>query len=157
MRLNDAVPGVFLILFALAEIAYTTTFPATFGQQIGPDLFPRLIGIGLLGCGALLVISGIAERGRVPLVTLGDWATDRGAFINFLLVPAALIFYILASHWLGFILSSMIILMTLLYRFGVSIPVSLAVAAGTTLVIQQMFANVLLVPLPWGLLEPIAW
>lgn len=157
MRLNDAVPGVFLILFALAEMAYTTTFPATFGQQIGPDLFPQLIGIGLLGCGVILVISGLAERERVPFVKVGVWATDRGAFINFLLVPAAPLLYILASDWLGFIPTALIILVTLLYRFGVSPLTSLALALATTLVIQQVFANVLLVPLPWGLLQPIAW
>ncbi|MBX2806977.1 MAG: tripartite tricarboxylate transporter TctB family protein [Hyphomicrobiales bacterium] len=157
MRLNDAVPGVFLILFALAEMAYTTTFPATFGQQIGPDLFPRLIGVGLLGCGVLLVISGLGTREQVPLVTLGDWATDSRAFFNFLLVPVALLFYILASDWLGFIISSLIILLTLLYRFGVSLLTSLAVAVGTTIVIQFVFASVLLVPLPWGLFQPVVW
>lgn len=157
MRLNDVVPGVFLILFALAVIAYTSTFPSTFGQQIGPGLFPRLIGIGLIGCGVILVISGLSARNRVPLVTLGDWASDRSAFTNFLLIPAALLFYILLSDWLGFIVSSLIILITLLCRFGASLPMSLVIAAMATLVIQQVFAGVLLVPLPWGILQPVAW
>jgi putative tricarboxylic transport membrane protein len=157
MRLNDAVPGVALILFALAVMAYTRTFPATYGQQIGPDLFPIIIGCGLLVCGIILVMSGIASRKTKPLIMLGDWAGDSSAVINVLLVPAAMIFYILASHWLGFVLSSMIILVTLLYRFGAGPVTSISVALVTTLVIQQVFVGVLLVPLPWGLLEPIAW
>lgn len=157
MRLNNAVPGVALILFALAMIAYTRTFPATYGQRVGPDLFPIIIGCGLLACGVILVMSGIASRKTEPLIRLGDWAGDRGAVINVLLVPAAIIFYILASHWLGFILTSMIVLVTLLYRFGAGPLTSISVAVVTTLVIQQIFVGVLLVPLPWGLLEPIAW
>lgn len=157
MRLNDVVPGLFLILFAIAEIAYTATFPETFGQEIGPDLFPKIIGGGLIICGVLLIISGLAERDRVPLVTLGDWASDRSAFRNLLLIPAALLFYIVASDWLGFIISSLIILVTLLCSFGVSLVAALAVAVATTFVIQGVFAHILLVPLPWGLLQPIAW
>lgn len=157
MRLNDAVPGIVLILFALAEMAYTRTFPSFHGQQVGPDLFPMIIGCALLVCGVVLLISGLSVRGTVPLVTLGDWAKDRGAVLNLLLIPAALLFYILASGWLGFVPTAMIILVTLLYRFGVSPAMSLAVALATTLIIQQLFASVLLVPLPWGLLQPIAW
>jgi putative tricarboxylic transport membrane protein len=51
----------------------------------------------------------------------------------------------------------MIILVTLLYRFGAGPFLSISVALVTTLAIQQVFVSVLLVPLPWGLLEPIAW
>lgn len=157
MRLNDAVPGIVLILFALAEMAYTQTFPSFHGQRVGPDLFPIIIGCGLFGCGVILLISGLLARGNAPMVVLGDWAKDRGSIINLMLVPAALIFYILGSGWLGFIPTSIIILVTLLYRFGVSPLMSLMVALATTLIIQQLFASVLLVPLPWGLLQPIAW
>ena len=46
MRVNDAVIGGVLVLFALAMIWYTRTFPAMPGQDYGPALFPVLIGIG---------------------------------------------------------------------------------------------------------------
>jgi putative tricarboxylic transport membrane protein len=157
MRFNDAVIGVVLILFALAMIAYTQTFPGLYGQQFGPDLFPVVIGVGLLGCGIVLTVSGIASRHSVPLVDWGQWAGNRAAWINLILVIAALVFYILASGALGFIPTSMIILVTLLLRFGVGPFMTIAVAAVTTLVIHQIFSNVLLVPLPWGILQPIAW
>ncbi len=157
MRFNDAVIGVVLILFALAEIAYTWTFPALYGQQFGPDLFPIVIGIGLLACGAVLVASGLSSRGTVPLVDLGQLAGNRGAWINLILIVAALVFYILASDVLGFIPSSLVILITLFLRFGVGVVPAVALAAVTTFVIQQVFAGLLLVPLPWGILQPIMW
>lgn len=157
MRFNDAVIGAVLILFALAEIAYTQTFPGLYGQQFGPDLFPVIIGAGMIGCGVVLVFSGVASRHTVPLVDLGQWAGNRDAWINLVLVIAALLFYIFASEPLGFIPTSMIILVTLLLRFGVGILLTIAVATVTTLLIHQIFAGVLLVPLPWGVLQPIAW
>ena len=48
MRINDAVIGAVLVLFALAMMWHTRTFPAMPGQDYGPALFPVLIGIGFL-------------------------------------------------------------------------------------------------------------
>jgi putative tricarboxylic transport membrane protein len=50
-----------------------------------------------------------------------------------------------------------VILVVLLRSFGCGLATTLAVALVTTLGIQALFARVLLVPLPWGLLQPIAW
>jgi putative tricarboxylic transport membrane protein len=157
MRFNDAVFGVLLIVFAIAEIAYTRTFPALHGQAYGPDLFPILIGVGFLITGAVLTIRGVAQRAGAPLVEVGEWAADRRNVVNFALVLLALLFYILASGWLGFIPTSFIIMVVLLSSFGCRPVTSLVVAALTTLAIQALFARVLLVPLPWGLLQPVAW
>jgi putative tricarboxylic transport membrane protein len=157
MRFNDAVFGVLLIVFAIAEIAYTRTFPTLHGQAYGPDLFPILIGVGFLITGAVLTVQGLAQRAGAPLVELGDWAADRRNVVNFALVLLALLFYILASDWLGFIPTSFIIMVVLLRSFGSGLITALVIAALTTLGIQALFARVLLVPLPWGLLQPVAW
>jgi putative tricarboxylic transport membrane protein len=157
MRFNDAVFGVLLIVFAIAEIAYTRTFPTLHGQAYGPDLFPILIGVGFLITGAVLTVQGLAQRAGAPLVEVGDWAADRRNVVNFALVLLALLFYILASDWLGFIPTSFIIMVVLLRSFGSGLITALVIAALTTLGIQALFARVLLVPLPWGLLQPVAW
>ena len=157
MRFNDAVFGVVLILFALAEIAYTRTFPSLHGQAYGPDLFPVVIGVGMMACGMILLATGIASWMSVPLLAVGEWASDRRQVTTFVLVILALLFYILASDWLGFVPVSLIILTTLLMRFGVGPGRSFLAAVIATLVIQALFARFLLVPLPWGLLQPVAW
>jgi putative tricarboxylic transport membrane protein len=157
MRLNDAVLGLVLIAFAIAEMAYTSTFPALYGQAYGPDLFPILIGTGFLITGAMLVIQGIASRAGAPLVEMGAWASDRRSVANFALVLLALVFYIAASDWLGFIPTAFVIMVVLLKSFGSGLVTTLVVALVTTFGIQALFARMLLVPLPWGLLQPIAW
>jgi putative tricarboxylic transport membrane protein len=157
MRLNDAIFGVLLIVFAIAEIAYTRTFPSLHGQAYGPDLFPILIGVGFLITGAILTFQGLAQRAVQPLVETGAWAADRRNVVNFALVLLALLFYIAASDWLGFILTAFVIMLVLLKSFGSGMVAALVIAALTTLGIHTLFARVLLVPLPWGVLQPVAW
>jgi putative tricarboxylic transport membrane protein len=157
MRLNDAIFGVLLIVFAIAEIAYTRTFPSLHGQAYGPDLFPILIGVGFLITGAILTVQGLMQRAGAPLLEVGAWADDRRSVVSFALVLLALLFYIVASDWLGFIPTAFLIMLVLLKSFGSGWATAVVVAALTTLAIHALFARVLLVPLPWGLLQPVAW
>lgn len=157
MRFNNVIPGGLLILFALAEIAYANTFPRLHGQNYGPDLFPTLIGIGLFVCGGILIFQGIAQRAEVPMVDIGDWAKDRSNIANVALVLGSMVFYILVSGTLGFIPTSLLIMTLLLRRFGSGWLASILIAVTTTFVIHTLFAKVLLVPLPWGILLPVAW
>lgn len=157
MRFNDAIFGIVLIAFALAVIAYAQTFPSLHGQDYGPDLFPVIIGVGLIVCGVILIIKGLAQRSTMPLAAVGEWAQNRGNVLNVVLLLGSIVFYILISGWLGFILTSLVVLTTLLVRLGSSWSTSLIVAVTTTFVIHTLFAKVLLVPLPWGILLPIAW
>ena len=156
MRLNDAVLGLVLLIFAAAMMAYTTTFPAMPGQNYGPALFPMLIGAGMAICGLLLIAQGLRAR-RAAGGRLVAWTAPAGGGVNLLLVLAALVFYILASDWLGFIPTAILILTPLLLRLGTRPAAALAVAVAATLVIHTLFARLLLVPLPWGLLAPVAW
>lgn len=157
MRFNNVIPGGLLILFALAVIAHATTFPRLHGQDYGPDLFPTLIGVGLMVCGGILVFQGLAQRAQVPMVEIGDWARDRANVANVVILLACMIFYILVSGSLGFVPTSLLIMTILLRRFGSSWPASLLIAVLTTFIIHTLFAKLLLVPLPWGILLPVAW
>ncbi|MBX2880332.1 MAG: tripartite tricarboxylate transporter TctB family protein [Granulosicoccus sp.] len=161
MRFNDAVIGCVLVIFALAEIAYTQTFPSLFGQRYGPALFPQIIGAGLIAAGLLLVVRGLIQKRRAGVhgrwLETGPWVNQSRLKINLLLVLLALLAYILLSDWLGFILMSLLTLSVLLYRLGSSIPVSLLIATATTATLYLMFAKLLLVPLPAGLLQELMY
>ncbi|ASJ70920.1 tripartite tricarboxylate transporter TctB family protein [Granulosicoccus antarcticus] len=156
MRLNDAVIGLVLVIFALAEITYSTTFPSLHGQKFGPSLFPILIGCGLALCGLILIVRGVISR-RTPdngdneWVVLGDWAQSPTTRINMMLVPGLLIAYILLSDTIGFLPLAFLILATLLYRLGSSFLSAAIIAIVTTVLLQLLFARVLLVPLPAGI------
>ena len=64
MRANDAISGLVLIVLALAMIALTAAFPPFPGQKYGPALFPRILGAGLIICGAVMIWHGLAARAR---------------------------------------------------------------------------------------------
>jgi len=172
MRFNDAIVGAVLVVFAIAEIAYTRTFPSLHGQSYGPDLFPRLIGVGLLGCGVVLILRGLYARRlqaktepkpnttdayTVNWIDFGNIADSTHARVNAALIVLFLVLYIALSDWIGFIPLSLTIISILLYRLGSSVFTAGAIAVLTTAVIQILFAKVLLVPLPAGWLQGMVW
>ena len=158
MRLNDAVIGVALVLFALAMIWYTRTFPEMPGQDYGPALFPVLIGIGFMVTGAILIVSGLARLRTEPLFGGGDWLRSPAHVLSFLAVVLGLLFYILGSDWLGFIPTAALLLFGLLVilRRGRLLS-SLVIALVTTFVVNYAFTQFLLVPLPLGLLQHVIY
>lgn len=157
MRFNDSVFGLILIAFAIAEISYARTFPSLHGQDYGPDLFPTIIGAGLMLFGGILVARGWARRATDPMVVVGDWAQDRDNVVNVVILIGSIVFYIVFSTWLGFIPSALLIQSVLLVRLGSSLLTSVIIATISTMLIHTLFAKLLLVPLPWGLLLPVAW
>ena len=158
MRFNDAVFGIILMVFAAVVMIHSeTTFPGLPGQDFGPAFFPVIIGGVLFACGAILIIQGIAKRRTIPVVSMGEWVRSPRRVINFALVIGSLIFYVLVSDFLGFIPTSVLILALLTYRYGKGIVFALSSAVIVTLVMHTAFYIVLRVPLPWGILQPVAW
>ena len=157
MRINDAVVGAALTCFSGALIAYSLTFPSIPGQDYGPGLFPILIGVGLAGCGIGLVVKGVADREERPLIQLPDWASSPRLVVNFALGIGGIVFYMYTVDVLGFLLTAFAILATLFIWLRGRLVSSLVFAATISLATHIVFHNILLVPLPWGVLQPIAW
>jgi putative tricarboxylic transport membrane protein len=158
VRVNDAVIGVVLVLFAAAMIWYTRTFPEMPGQHYGPALFPGLIGIGFLLTGVILIARGVARLRTEPLFSGGAWLRSGPHVINFVAIVGGLLLYILVSDRLGFILTSLLLLVGWLLLFRGGRPISsLAIALGVTLAVDYLFSKLLLVPLPAGVLQPLLY
>jgi putative tricarboxylic transport membrane protein len=158
VRLNDAVIGIVLVLFALAMIWHTRTFPAMPGQDYGPALFPTLIGIGFIVTGGILIAGGLARRRTEPWFAGGAWLRSPHHVIDFLAVVGGLLLYMVVSGWLGFILTSLLLLFGWLVLFRGGKPISsFAIALAVTLVVDYAFSQLLLVPLPLGLLQPLIY
>jgi len=158
MKFDDILIGAVLGVFSVIVFAAAQTFPAIPGQQFGASLFPTLIAVGLFICSVLLVAQGLRARAagaRRP--AWPDWLRDPMSVLRFLMVPASLVFYFMAGDWLGFLPCAFVLLVVLFRIFGVRWRTALIVALVTALVIHFMFYRILQVPLPWGLLEPIAW
>lgn len=156
MRINDTLSGLLIVGFGAGVAGLAQTFPPMPGQAVGPSLFPTAIGVGLMVLGAGLSASGI-RRGERPAVTLDDWARNRRATVGFLLVIADLVFYALVVDRLGFFLTGFLFLVVLMRAFRVRTGRAAAVSAAVTLAVHYGFYTLLRVPLPWGLLERLAW
>ena len=158
MKFNDALIGAALFILAVAIGIHIQGFPAMPGQKFGAALFPGLIAAGLLVCGAMLMFRGVRGlRSGERMVTLVPWMRMPQQVANFVLVCALLLFYIFASDALGFIPSGFIILMALFLKLAVPPLRAAIVALVATLIIHALFYKLLRVPLPWGVLQGVAW
>ena len=158
MRLNDAVIGAVLVVFALAMMLYTTTFPGLPGQDYGPALFPRLIGVGMVLTGAILIAGGLRRLRTEPLIDGAGWARQRPPLLRFGAIVGGLLVYVLVSDLLGFILTALGLLFGWLVLFRDGKPISsFAIALLTVLAVNYAFTKFLLVPLPLGVLQTVIY
>lgn len=159
MKFNDAVSGLFFILFALLLFYLTRDYPEMPGQSYGPDVFPRLIAVLMGVGGVLLIVKGLKEWSSTPPVKLADWTRSARHVGNYLAVLAGLVFYILFSETLGFFITGALVLggLTIWLRGRAHWKSSLLIAVATIVVMHLFFGQFLRVPLPWGLLEDYAW
>lgn len=155
MKLNDAVVGAALLLLALALGWHIRSFPEMPGQKFGPAVFPGIIAAGLAVCGVLLVVRGVRSGG--PALQISPWMRSPSLIANFALVCAILVFYVLAAEALGFVIAGTAVLLALFLKLGVPPLRAAVVAVIATLAIHTLFYKGLRVPLPWGVLQPVAW
>ena len=157
MKFNDAVFGLALLVLGGLVLAVVRGFPGMPGQQCGPALFRGLIAAGLCTCGLLLLAKGWRERRTVAWVRLGAWTASPRHVLAVVLVIAAVLFYMLLSERVGFLPVAAILLFALMLVMRVPPARALLIAVIATLVIHTAFYKLLRVPLPWGVLMPIAW
>jgi putative tricarboxylic transport membrane protein len=153
MRLNDALLGAILLGFAGWIWWQTTFFPAFPGQDYGPNLFPRILAAGIALCAALLLLRGLRRGGRI--IAFDEAFGDPARLLSWLLLPGAVVFYLVASTPLGFIPTAFAILLVLFLWFRARPVVALPVAAGMTLLVHWFFASLMRVPLPRGVLDSV--
>lgn len=159
MKLNDAVIGAVLALFGAAVAWQARSFPTLPHQHYGASLFPTIIGLALIACGLMLIVSGMKARAASGdgWVCMGEWVHSPRHVISVLMIPLGLVLYMLIAGRLGFFLTSTLLLFGWMVWLRGRWPSALAVAVVVTLAIDVGFSHFLLVPLPWGVFQPLAW
>ena len=157
MKFNDAVSGAALLALAIAILINVSGFPAIPGQSIGPGVFPGLLAVLLAICAVLLILKGLAATRHEAWIESGDWMKSAVHLRNFIITIGCLVFYILASEVIGFLLCGVIILSSMFWALAVRRGLILPLAVLITLVIHSVFYKGLRVPLPWGVLQPLQW
>ena len=139
--------------------------PPVPGQQVGPNVFPMVIGIGLVLCGIAIAI-GIGKSFEEPeeVVPSEDGAhvpadavppVAHGA-LKTLVPPLLLLFYAFTVDHLGFIPTAAVMVATTCFALGGTWRSALVLALCAPPAVHLIFAKLLRVPLPPGLL-PMPW
>src|SRR5262245_56567805 len=106
MKFSDSLLASLLIAFAAAVIWYTSDFPLMPGQAFGPALFPTLVASGLILASLGLIISQFRGGQRQPLLEIDGWVRSPRLLLDFALVVGGLLFYILFSETLGYLIAA---------------------------------------------------
>ena len=157
MKLNDAVFGVLLMLLGAAVLAAVQGYPKIPGQPVGPALFPGLIAGGLCICGVLLVAKGLRQRADQPWFAWDDWVRSPRHVLGLGVLLGSILFYILAADRLGFLPTASLILLAMCLVLRVRPLTAVTVAVVATVLVHFAFYKLLRVPLPWGVLQGVAW
>jgi len=161
MKINDAVWGALFLLLAVAILIHVQGFPTIPGQKFGPALFPGVIAAGLGACALVLLARGFAKRGSrgngARWIAVDDWIHSRRHVVGFATVLGINVLYVAVVDRLGFIITGTIYLGALFAVFGVRVRSIVPLAVVITLGIHYAFYKLLKVPLPWGILERLAW
>jgi putative tricarboxylic transport membrane protein len=164
MQLSDRITGlVLIVLGGVAAYAGSRLSPVP-GQQIGPNVFPMVVGIGLVLCGALIALGvghRFEEQAEAELAAHSEpseasaqapWWRGLAALVP----PGLLVFYVLAVERLGFLATAAAVVLATALALGARLRLALPLALVAPLLVHVVFAKLLRVPLPVGLI-PAPW
>ncbi len=161
MKFDDGVWGVLFVALGGAVILRVQAFPTIPGQNVGPALFPGVVAAALVVCGVLLMARSWRARRRagstLAWAEVPAWVRSRPQLVAFAVLAAVNLFYLFAVDRLGFIPVAFVYLAALMTVLRVRPTRALPIALVMTLVIHYAFYKLLRVPLPWGVLESVAW
>ena len=157
MKFNDVVSGGVLLALSLLILLTVKDYPDIPGQNIGPGAFPGVLAALLAVCAVLLMVKGLRTQRHMPWLVWGEWMKSRFHLRNFCITVGCLVFYITASDFLGFLISSTVVLSTMFIALRVRLSWVLPMSLIVTLVVHTIFYKALRVPLPWGVLMPFQW
>jgi putative tricarboxylic transport membrane protein len=151
MRFNDAILGVVFLALSAFVIQSAAGFHTPPGQKFGPGFFPTIVA-SVMGLAAIgLILKGIAFRRGARLVDLDPWLSSPRLILQGVAVFAFLLAYLLLSEGLGFLIVAPLLLWALIWLLWGRPLAALAIAAGARFASHQLFVQILLVPLPWGI------
>jgi putative tricarboxylic transport membrane protein len=162
MQLSDHITGLFLVALGAVTAYAGSRLPPVPGQQIGPNVFPMVIGSGLVLCGALIAfrvgrhfeeeaeadLAAHSAPGTAPAEKAPWW---RGLMA--LIPPALLLFYVLAADRLGFLITAAAMVLTAALALGARLRLAVPLALAAPVAVHLVFSKLLRVPLPPGLLD----
>ena len=151
MKISDTVVGVGFIGAGALIVAGTLNYPPLDAGHPGPALFPRILGTLMATLGVGLAVQGARARDATQAVEWRRLHRNTG-LVNALVVLGGVLAYLGLVEWLGFLITGTLLLFLLMWRLRVPPLRALLVAVAFITIVHFLFAKVLRVPLPLGLL-----
>ena len=165
MFIPDKVTGLFLVGLGAAAAYGGSLLPPVPGQQVGPNVFPMVVGIGLAICGTMIafgvgsVLEQEAEADLAAHSVKLEPEVKPSPLLNAartLLPPALLLAYVFVGDRLGFVPTAFCIVLAISLAMGARLKLALPLALIAPVIVHLVFLKLLRVPLPPGLL-PMPW
>lgn len=114
---KEIASSLTLILFSVVFLVYTTGYPIDDWENPGPAVFPLLLGTVLLILAASQFVRALwTLRRQPPAGERPPWSTalrrflrDNDAERQVLILVAILFFYVLVMPWVGFFVSTFVL------------------------------------------------
>lgn len=148
MHKNDLIGGGLFVALGIFIFSVTLGFPPLDDNHPGPGLFPQILSILFIFFGGIVFYKGAkSQKGTED----SPEASVSYNYFNPIFVLLLIVGYMVFSNWLGFFITSLIVLSLMMLRLRVAIWKSLVIAVFLTVFVNFMFAKLLRVPLPTGL------
>ncbi|NWG26319.1 MAG: tripartite tricarboxylate transporter TctB family protein [Pseudorhodoplanes sp.] len=164
MRLPDRATGLFLVGLGGLAAYGGSLLPPVPGQQVGPNVFPMVVGTGLVLCGVMIAL-GIGRHfedeaeADLAMIEGGAAAPEetRPLYrLRVLLPPALLLFYVYAVERIGFIPTAAAVVFVAALALGARLKLAIPLALLAPVAVHLVFYKLLRVPLAAGYL-PMPW
>lgn len=150
MGKNDYIGGGIFTALGVFIWALTFQFPVLDDGHPGPSLFPRVLGTLFIFFGSMVILSGW-RAGRAEAAAPPEEGIQLNYF-NPILVIILIAAFIAIAPKLGFIITGAVILIILMTKLRVPLLKSSIISVVLIFFIFFVFAKILRVPLPHGLL-----
>lgn len=157
MKMGDRALGALTLLGGVLLYFASLQFSPIPGQQYGAETLPRAIALVAALTGIGMLAKGLAAEKRAPLATLSDWTRNRASWVRMGGAAALVVVYISIVERVGFTITAFGLVLSMLMLTRVRLVVALPVAVVTVIVVQFVFARILLVPLPRGEFLFLPW
>jgi putative tricarboxylic transport membrane protein len=165
MHISDRITGGILAVLGAGAAYGGSLLPPVPGQQVGPNVFPMVIGLGLLVCGVAIALGiGRSFEEEEAIVTNEDGATappPENAPIAYpalktMVPPLLLFFYAMTVDWLGFVPTAAVMVIATCFALGGNLRTAIVLGIFAPPAVHLVFGKLLRVPLPAGFL-PMPW
>jgi len=157
MKLHDLALGVLVLIGGVAIYISALQFSPIPGQDYGAETMPKAIAFLAIALGLFLVAKGLATMRTEPVLVVPAWAHSPVSLARLALTTVLVVAYIVLSRPIGFVISAFALMAILMLGLRTRIVLAIPVAILATIVIQQAFGRLLLVPLPRSALLGFLW